>query len=55
MEAKERIKEKMNNLINTEVDKVAITGDLKYFELEIKVHQANVEIKAITKVRGNLY
>ena len=55
MEKKEKIKIKINEYINTVVDKAAIDGTLGHLEVEIKIHQDDIQMNSTTKTREKVY
>ncbi len=55
MEDKDKLKTKLNKLVNTAVDKADRDESLNHFEIEIKVHQEKANVRTTTKKIENLY
>lgn len=55
MENKDKLKAKIIEYIDTVIDKAAIDGSLEHFEIEIKIHQKDIQMNCITKTREKVY
>lgn len=55
MEDKDKLKIKINEFVNTIIDKLADENKLSHFDIEIKVHQQDIDLRYTIKGREKVY
>lgn len=46
---RDKLKKKIDKIVNTVIDKAETDNNLNYFDIEIKVHQEKIGVKYTTK------
>ena len=55
MENKDKLKARINEFVDTVVEKAARDGDINYFDIEISNHEGNLNLKYIKKEKVKAY
>lgn len=55
MENRDKLKARINEFVNVVIDELADKKRLDHFDMEIKVHQKDIDLRCTIKDRGKVY